>query len=271
MNECAEPKKFNVDCDGNAVCVDTDQGFSCRCRPGFADISEVFNRLPGRRCVEAVNECLDAKANDCSEHAVCEDAKEGYICSCKPGFLDASANSTHYPGRVCVKPGEQLDLQPNFSVDACDVANPQCGENEVCSDAKHGAFVCDCAEGYFRHTDRSCRLLSACKTLHSCDKNAICADSLGKFDCQCRPGFFDASPDPEKEPGRRCKPRECPPRPPAPSGTFSGERVRGERARLLALRAVPGRHRRLRLCLHRRIRGHVVTVRTAARKEVQQW
>ena len=40
------------------------------------DISEQFNRLPGRRCIEAVNECLDSKLNDCSEHAICEDSKE---------------------------------------------------------------------------------------------------------------------------------------------------------------------------------------------------
>lgn len=48
VNECAQPQNFGVDCDGNAICVDTEEGYACRCRPGFADISEYFNKLPGR-------------------------------------------------------------------------------------------------------------------------------------------------------------------------------------------------------------------------------
>ncbi len=60
------------------ICLITYMTISSRCRPGYADISESFNRLPGRRCVEAVNECVDASKNDCAEHALCEDAKEGY-------------------------------------------------------------------------------------------------------------------------------------------------------------------------------------------------
>lgn len=77
INECSNPRQYGVDCDINAVCMDTEEGYTCRCRPGFADVSESFNRLPGRKCVEAVNECHDKNQNDCSENAICEDAKEG--------------------------------------------------------------------------------------------------------------------------------------------------------------------------------------------------
>jgi hypothetical protein len=50
------------------------------------------------------NECLDKSKNDCSDHAVCEDASEGYTCHCEPGFVDASPNIARYPGRICNKP-----------------------------------------------------------------------------------------------------------------------------------------------------------------------
>lgn len=49
--------------------------------------------------------------------------KEGYVCSCRSGYVDASPNATHYPGRVCRKPIEKLtvaDFTSSFSHDSCD-------------------------------------------------------------------------------------------------------------------------------------------------------
>lgn len=104
VNECADPNHYEVDCDPNSVCVDTEEKYTCQCNSGYADVSEKLNALPGRKCVEATNECLDKSQNDCSDNAVCEDASEGYTCHCQPGFVDASPNITVYPGRVCNKP-----------------------------------------------------------------------------------------------------------------------------------------------------------------------
>uniref|UniRef100_A0A7E4VNX4 Transmembrane cell adhesion receptor mua-3 n=1 Tax=Panagrellus redivivus TaxID=6233 RepID=A0A7E4VNX4_PANRE len=207
VNECASPQQYHVDCDSNAVCVDTEEGFSCRCRPGFADISEAFNRLPGRKCVEAINECLDSRLNDCSENAICEDAKEGYYCTCRHGFVDASSNITHYPGRVCNKPQKpQEDPKTSASLETCDVNNPRCGNNAICTDKKSkGTFICECAENAFRFFDGSCRLSGACDVANDCDKNAVCANVFDSFKCQCKPGYVDRSPDPEARPGRVCK------------------------------------------------------------------
>ncbi|KAK0416184.1 hypothetical protein QR680_012332 [Steinernema hermaphroditum] len=208
VNECQNPEKFGVNCDANAVCVDTDENYACRCRPGFADISAQFNLLPGRRCVEAVNECLDKNLNDCSENAICEDAKEGYTCTCRKGFVDASPNITHYPGRICNKPKQPTQLNPEFDQqeDACDVHAPKCGVHEICTDRKSkGQFVCDCETNAFRYEDGSCRLFSACDSSADCDRNAQCVNAFDTFKCQCKPGFMDTSPDPEKNPGRKCK------------------------------------------------------------------
>ncbi|KAK6743395.1 hypothetical protein RB195_010571 [Necator americanus] len=209
VNECSNKEKYRIDCDENAICVDTDESFTCQCRPGFADISAAFNRLPGRRCIEAINECSARSLNDCSEFALCEDAKEGYVCSCRSGYVDASPNATHYPGRVCRKPVEKItltDFTSSFSHDSCDPKRSSCGANEVCTDrGQRGHFACQCAENAFRYEDGTCRLFSACSKTTECDKNAVCLNTFDSYSCQCRPGFIDMSPDPEQKPGRRCK------------------------------------------------------------------
>lgn len=209
INECSNKEKYHVDCDDNAICIDTDDSFSCQCRPGFADISVAFNRLPGRRCIEAVNECSVKSLNDCSEFALCEDAKEGYVCSCRPGYVDASPNVTHYPGRVCRKPIEKLtsnDVITSFSTDSCDPKGSQCGTNEVCTDrGKRGHYGCQCADNAFRYSDGTCRVFSACSKNTDCDRNAVCLNVFDSYSCHCRPGFIDLSPDQERKPGRRCK------------------------------------------------------------------
>jgi hypothetical protein len=56
VNECNEPEKYKVDCSENAVCVDTDANFECRCLPGFVDLSVKYSLSAGRKCVEIVNE-----------------------------------------------------------------------------------------------------------------------------------------------------------------------------------------------------------------------
>jgi hypothetical protein len=47
-NECAD-RSLNT-CDESADCIDTHQGYSCRCIPGFVDVSTSANLPPGRVC-----------------------------------------------------------------------------------------------------------------------------------------------------------------------------------------------------------------------------
>lgn len=65
---------------------------------GFVDVSEIYSKLPGRKCVPAVNECLDNEHNDCSINAICTDEKEGLVVKLNKKityiilFLDILAN-----------------------------------------------------------------------------------------------------------------------------------------------------------------------------------
>ncbi|RCN46241.1 EGF-like domain protein [Ancylostoma caninum] len=49
-----------------------------------------------------VNECSDARSNDCSPHAKCIDKTVGYTCRCVPGYADISPGGLRKPGRKCV-------------------------------------------------------------------------------------------------------------------------------------------------------------------------
>ena len=134
-----------------------------------------------------------------------------YTCKCRSGFVDASANSNRYPGRACNKPAEKDQggmmlngTESMFTTEPCDVNNPRsCPVGQIC---KNGTFVCECPEGSFLFDDGTCRQSSACNSA-DCDRNAVCANVFDSYRCQCRPGYFDISPDPEVKPGRIC--REC--------------------------------------------------------------
>jgi hypothetical protein len=156
VNECADPAKYNVNCHNDSLCVDTEEGYTCRCRPGFVDVSELFNMLPGRRCAEAVNECASKDKNDCSPNAVCEDTKIGYSCRCRDSYVDVSPNITRYPGRVCNEARKPPDIggtngTDNLQLDPCEPNNnTTCKAGEVCKRDARGNYVCDCAANQLR-------------------------------------------------------------------------------------------------------------------------
>lgn len=122
---------------------------------------------------------------------------QSYRCACKAGWIDASNNITHYPGRSCVKPNAKrlgaTSAEIALQLDTCDPKKPHCGANERCTDRDRakGEFVCDCIEGAFRHHDQTCRLVAACQTAADCDTNAICTNVFDAYRCQCKDGYFD--------------------------------------------------------------------------------
>ncbi|KRZ75495.1 Transmembrane cell adhesion receptor mua-3, partial [Trichinella papuae] len=208
VNECNEVKKYKVDCDSDAICVDTALSYECRCKLGFVDVSEYYNKLPGRKCVFAVNECLDKKLHDCSEDAICEDAKEGYVCRCREGFVDVSPDVNHFPGRACILPKmKSSSVEISFIMEPCDPTDPKaCHGAEICTEV-NGNHYCRCPPHAERLEDGECKLLHACddKQLNDCDKNAFCTNSVDSHSCQCKPDFIDVSDDPLNKPGRKCR------------------------------------------------------------------
>ncbi|KAJ1374160.1 Transmembrane matrix receptor MUP-4 [Parelaphostrongylus tenuis] len=154
-------------------------------------------------CVELVNECTTGKA-DCSSNADCFDRAEGYECKCRPGFVDASPDIPHYPGRVCNRPKSpehygQISRQPQCR------DSKQCGPNEECRYNAKGETVCQCVRGAVQQPDGKCKLFSQCEHMNECDRNAICSNAYDGLKCKCKAGYIDISPDPYRLPGRKCK------------------------------------------------------------------
>ncbi|KAI6194473.1 hypothetical protein M3Y96_01128600 [Aphelenchoides besseyi] len=209
VNECNDPQRYGVDCDPDAKCLDTDEHFECRCLPGFIDVSVKYAKLPGRKCVEVLNECESPTLNSCHQNAQCEDTDDGYTCHCMPGFVDASADTNRFPGRICNRPtaaSKPPETFPRMDQDLCDPNSQRaCRPNEVCAEHKTpGTFTCDCASNAFRFRDGTCRLQSACETGNDCDRNANCVNVFDSYICTCKSGFYDVSPNP-KQPGRKCR------------------------------------------------------------------
>ncbi|ULU02771.1 hypothetical protein L3Y34_002395 [Caenorhabditis briggsae] len=203
MNECGAKSTYGVDCDENAACVDTPEGFQCVCQPGYVDVSTSISKLPGRKCVESVNECTNGEA-DCSNNADCFDRADGYECKCRPGFVDASPNVDKYPGRVCNKPKApeyygQQSRQPQCS------EGSGCGPNEECRFNTAGEKVCQCRRGSVQQSNGVCKVFSQCEQANECDRNAFCSNTYDGPKCQCKDGYLDVSPDPVRLPGRKCQ------------------------------------------------------------------
>uniref|UniRef100_A0A0M3KES8 VWFA domain-containing protein n=1 Tax=Anisakis simplex TaxID=6269 RepID=A0A0M3KES8_ANISI len=48
-------------------------------------------------------------------------------------------------------------------------------------------------------------VFNRCEQHHDCDRSAICSNTYDGYNCQCKPGYLDISPDPARLPGRKCQ------------------------------------------------------------------
>uniref|UniRef100_A0A1I8BC42 Transmembrane matrix receptor MUP-4 n=1 Tax=Meloidogyne hapla TaxID=6305 RepID=A0A1I8BC42_MELHA len=215
QNECQSPHTYGVDCDANAACTDTSGSYECHCHPGYSDVSETYGQLPGRKCIQAINECEDKSKNDCSENAICTDAKEGYTCACKKGYIDASTNAAKYPGRTCNK-AVQEEQHYITNIAQCSGSHhcphgqvdPECDKNALCINVL-GSYTCQCKPGYFDvdpvTPGRECKeLTNECVDRHECSPYAKCVDNKDGYECECNSGYTDVSHQFGLKPGRKC-------------------------------------------------------------------
>jgi hypothetical protein len=68
-NECADG--YPNDCHKNAICKDTEGGYTCTCKDGYSDLNP--DNKAGTICAQ-INECINSSMNDCNaETQVCVD------------------------------------------------------------------------------------------------------------------------------------------------------------------------------------------------------
>uniref|UniRef100_A0A9J2QCB0 EGF-like domain-containing protein n=1 Tax=Ascaris lumbricoides TaxID=6252 RepID=A0A9J2QCB0_ASCLU len=129
-NECEDPKMN--DCDKNAECLDTDDGFTCRCNTGFYDDGNDPHK-PGRVCIELVIEkppevektTLSPNLAPCSSTFCHLDLGEvcigGTRCGCRPNQNRESSSDncidvekTPIEIRIVDRDGEKLVYSSDY-------------------------------------------------------------------------------------------------------------------------------------------------------------
>lgn len=165
------------------------------CRPRVYDFS-------------AGDPCNSTALNDCSVNAICSSSKIGFICQCKPGFVDVSPNLVTLPGRNCIpvtpvgpeEPGKQCDPKQTGA---------QCTNGMICAESSGTSAVCQCPPDTVHLQGGYCYNPDPCQAPNvDCDTiNGYCVPTLFGFTCQCKAGFKDVSSNP-KEPGRKCVQRK---------------------------------------------------------------
>ncbi|KJH49048.1 calcium binding EGF domain protein [Dictyocaulus viviparus] len=99
--------------------------------------------------ISVINECSDARLNNCSPNAKCIDKEIGYTCRCFPGFIDTSSGGATNRGRNCTKCKFLLRIANMASrlVDECSTKQHDCDPKALCRDKAIG-FSCHCPFGY---------------------------------------------------------------------------------------------------------------------------
>ena len=155
VNECARELD---NCDTNATCTDTADGFACACLPGFTG--------NGVACAD-IDECALGTDN-CHSDASCTNTTGGFTCGCLPGFSG--------DGTTCT------------DIDECQTGTDNCHENANCTNLT-GTFACQCRPG-FTGSGVSCSDIDECALgTDTCDTNADCTNTVGSFTCACLPGY----------------------------------------------------------------------------------
>uniref|UniRef100_A0A183C216 EGF-like domain-containing protein n=1 Tax=Globodera pallida TaxID=36090 RepID=A0A183C216_GLOPA len=202
--ECDNPTLNDCDSPDRAICTDTDEGYMCRCRQGFLDISPNITTKAGRLCKSLENECVKGSHDCARDGGICEDTPDSYTCRCAANFLDVSLDRKNRPGRNCKR-----------LIDECASGQNDCFPGALCADTED-SYTCACPPNHLdvspdpvKRPGRRCLLrVNECDVvgLSDCSPNASCQDTDEGYNCTCADGFVDESPNRQRRPGRVCRP-----------------------------------------------------------------
>ncbi|CAB0029718.1 unnamed protein product, partial [Trichogramma brassicae] len=201
IDEC---RALENPCGANAICRNTDPGYTCDCPPGYSanpspqvacdqtDVTTLcksnFDCVNNAECIEGQCFCKDGfkavgaicedvdecATNPCGPSSVCTNTKGGFKCDCETGYIGTPPHVT------CKAPCDEVT----------------CSEHAYCKADGQEAY-CICEDGWtFNPNDISagCVDINECDTSINgpsgrCGKNALCTNTPGGFNCQCKSGY----------------------------------------------------------------------------------
>jgi len=197
VDECAQGTD---NCDANATCTDTADGFTCDCNMGYTG--------DGVTCTDT-DECTDG-TDTCDANATCTNTPGSFTCACNMGYsgdgmtctdvdectamtdtCDANATCTNTPGSyTCAcNMGYSGDGMTCMDVDECATNTDTCDANATCTNTP-GSFTCMCDMGY-SGDGMTCTDVDECTAMtDNCDANATCTNTPGSFTCMCNSGYI---------------------------------------------------------------------------------
>ncbi|XP_069079864.1 von Willebrand factor C and EGF domain-containing protein isoform X2 [Pleurodeles waltl] len=153
-------------CDG--ICLNTDGGFVCECRPGMQLSAD------RQSCVD-IDEC---SANRALCQQKCRNSYGSYKCLCSTGF------TLHGNGHSCI------DVNECRRPSGARLCQHSCQNT-------FGSFLCACRVGFQLHVDKvSCNDVDECSlsfdhTTSPC--RHLCTNTFGSYRCSCHQGYQLAS------------------------------------------------------------------------------
>merc|ERR1712113_266143 len=170
VDECTEGTH---NCDPNAKCTDTDDGFTCECNAGYDGDGVISYNSDGDLIMGCnnIDECAIGISN-CGANAQCIDTIGGFDCECIAGY--------NGDGFSCV------------NNDECAAGTHDCDVNAKCTDTD-GGFDCECNAGYNGDgvaLGMGCADADECRyRTDNCHNWARCTNTIGSFDCACYDGY----------------------------------------------------------------------------------
>ncbi|XP_066275230.1 fibrillin-1-like [Branchiostoma lanceolatum] len=186
-------------CHDDAICTNTDNGFTCACNDGYGG--------DGLTCTD-VDECAGGTDN-CHADATCTNTPGAFTCDCYHGYdgdgvtctdvdecaadtdnCHADATCTNTPGAfICAcNAGYDGDGLTCTDVDECATGTDICHANATCTNTP-GAFTCACNAGY-DGDGVTCTDIDECtEGTENCHDQATCTNTAGSFICTCNDGY----------------------------------------------------------------------------------
>ena len=111
----------DMDCNGNGLCVDDSNSFSCTCNPGFT----------GEFCQTNIDNCVGV---NCSRNGWCVDGNtDSFSCTCNSGFMGPNCDEVDDCfGVICSGNGQCVDEINNFTCECMTgYGGPLCSEGTI--------------------------------------------------------------------------------------------------------------------------------------------